>query len=438
MVLLDSLSYFSIEFFDLILLFILIHLLTNIRSKLFLIGILLLLIPLTLISMMNAFLGILAVILSIVLFCIYRWKRNDIRILISDLFGILLSVLIYWIIPFFTSNLARFIFSLKMDALNNHGALVVVVVVITMNWLFFLGITIIIQRKILRQSFSLEENKIFTMQLAILVIIVTLFSEVLREMQALGIFSLIMLGFLIAQFSLTIYFTYLSIKKNQEKRELENLKEKMEMMNSYTSDIERNYQELRKFRHDYKNLLIGLNASQEMNEINRGYLAEMLDYSHQMIDNNVMRFSEIGNIQVQSFKSLMVTKLLQAEQENITVHFECLKPISNFNLEEVKLVRIVGILMDNAIEAAKESSDKILNVLVIANIDMIEISIENSYKGKLPSLGLMNKKGFSSKGPDRGLGLNNLNEILSTTKQADITHYAADQLFISTLNIKKV
>ena len=68
MVLLDSLSYFSIEFFDLILLFILIHLLTNIRSKLFLIGILLLLIPLTLISMMSAFLGILAVILSIVLF----------------------------------------------------------------------------------------------------------------------------------------------------------------------------------------------------------------------------------------------------------------------------------------------------------------------------------------------------------------------------------
>ena len=124
-------------------------------------------------------------------------------------------------------------------------------------------------------------------------------------------------------------------------------------MNSYTSDIERNYQELRKFRHDYKNLLIGLNASQEMNEINRGYFTEMLDYSHQMIDNNVMRFSEIGNIQVQSFKSLMVTKLLQAEQENITVHFECPKPISNFNLEEVKLVRIVGILMDNAIEAAK-------------------------------------------------------------------------------------
>lgn len=436
MVLLDSFSYFLTELFDLLLLFILIHILTNIRSKLFLTGILLLLIPFTLISMIDALLGVLIVMFSIILFFFHKRKRNDAYIVFNDLFGILLSVLIYWTIPFLTSNLAKLLFSLKMDVLNNKGA-IVIVVVIAMNWIFSLGIATIIKRKILNQSFSLEENKIFTMQLAILVIIVILFSEILRVMQALGVFSVIMLGFLVTQFSFTIYFTYLSVKKNQEKKELENLKEKMEMMNIYTNDVERNYQELRKFRHDYKNLLIGLNASQEMNEINREYLAEMLDYSHQMIDNNVMRFSEIGNIQVQSVKSLIVTKLLQAEQENVTVHFECLNPISDFNLEEVKLVRMVGILMDNAIEAAKESSDKILNVLLIGNIDMIEISIENSYKGKLPSFVLMHKKGFSSKGSDRGLGLNNLNEILSTTKQADITHYAIDRLFVSTLNIKK-
>ncbi|MFZ3633678.1 GHKL domain-containing protein [Enterococcus faecalis] len=436
MVLLDSFSYFLTELFDLLLLFILIHILTNIRSKLFLTGILLLLIPLTLISMVDALLGVIVVMLSIILFCFHKWKRNNAGIVFNDFFGILLSVLIYWTIPFLTSNLAKLIFSLKMDVSNNKGA-IVIVVVIAMNWIFSLEIATIIKRKILNHSFSLEENKIFTMQLAILVIIIILFSEILRVMQALGVFSLIMLGFLVTQFSLTIYFTYLSVKKNQEKKELENLKEKMEMMNIYTNDVERNYQELRKFRHDYKNLLIGLNASQGTNEINLEYLAEMLDYSHQMIDNNVMRFSEIGNIQVQSVKSLIVTKLLQAEQENVIVHFECLNPISDFNLEEVKLVRMVGILMDNAIEAAKESSDKTLNVLLIRNIDMIEISIENSYKGKLPSFVLMHKKGFSSKGSDRGIGLNNLNEILSTTKQADITHYAIDRLFVSTLNIKK-
>jgi two-component system sensor histidine kinase AgrC len=436
MVLLDSLSYFVLELFDLLLLLTLIYMLTNITSKFFLASILLLLIPLTLISMIDALVGVLVVMSLIILLRFHKWRRNDTDVVFNDLFGILLSVLIYWIIPFLTSNLAKILFSLKMNALNSQGALIVVAA-IALNWFFSIGLATIIRRRILNPSFSLEEKKIYTMQLTILVIIIILVSEILRKMQALGMFSLIMLGFLVAQFSLTMYFTYISIRKNKERAELENLKEKMEMMSVYTNDVERNYQELRKFRHDYKNLLIGLNASQKINEINHDYLDEILVYSRQMIDNNVMRFSGISNIEVQSFKSLMITKLLQAEQEKLIVHFECFKQISNFNLESVKLVRIVGILMDNAIEAAKESPDKKLNVLLIDNIDMIEICIENSYEGNLPSLVLMNKKGFSSKGANRGIGLNNLNEILSTIKQADITHHAIDQLFVSTLIIRK-
>lgn len=436
MVLLDSLSYFVLEFFDLLLLLTLIYMLTNITSKFFFASILLLLIPFTLISMIDALVGVLVVMSLIILFRFHNWRRNDVDIVFSDLFGILLSVLIYWIIPFLTSNLAKILFNLKMNSLNNQGALIVVAV-IALNWFFSIGLATIIRRRILNPSLSLEEKKIYTMQLTILVIIIILVSEILRKMHALGMFSLIMFGFLVAQFSLTMYFTYISIRKNEERAELENLKEKMEMMSVYTNDVERNYQELRKFRHDYKNLLIGLNASQKINEINHDYLDEILVYSRQMIDNNVMRFSGISNIEVQSFKSLMITKLLQAEQEKLIVHFECFKQISNFNLESVKLVRIVGILMDNAIEAAKESPDKILNVLLIDNIDMIEICIENSYEGNLPSLVLMNKKGFSSKGANRGIGLNNLNEILSTIKQADITHHAIDQLFVSTLIIRK-
>ncbi|MGQ4224310.1 GHKL domain-containing protein [Enterococcus mundtii] len=436
MVLLDSLSYFVLEFFDLLLLLTLIYMLTNITSKFFFASILLLLIPFTLISMIDALVGVLVVMSLIILFRFHNWRRNDVDIVFNDLFGILLSVLIYWIIPFLTSNLAKILFNLKMNSLNNQGALIVVAV-IALNWFFSIGLATIIRRRILNPSLSLEEKKIYTMQLTILVIIIILVSEILRKMHALGMFSLIMFGFLVAQFSLTMYFTYISIRKNEERAELENLKEKMEMMSVYTNDVERNYQELRKFRHDYKNLLIGLNASQKINEINHDYLDEILVYSRQMIDNNVMRFSGISNIEVQSFKSLMITKLLQAEQEKLIVHFECFKQISNFNLESVKLVRIVGILMDNAIEAAKESPDKILNVLLIDNIDMIEICIENSYEGNLPSLVLMNKKGFSSKGANRGIGLNNLNEILSTIKQADITHHAIDQLFVSTLIIRK-
>jgi len=81
--------------------------------------------------------------------------------------------------------------------------------------------------------------------------------------------------------------------------------------------------------------------------INQEYLDQMMVYSHQMIDTSVMRFSGISNLKIASIKSLMITKLLQAEQAGLTVNFECLKPINQTNIDEVKLIRIVGILFDN-------------------------------------------------------------------------------------------
>lgn len=308
---------------------------------------------------------------------------------------------------------------------------------VVLDWLISLILVILLKKKILSRSFSKDEKNIFTMQLAVFLTFVYLFGEILRKMEVLGVFRLIMVGFLVAQFSFTIFLTYLSIKKNQEKVELKNLKEQIEMMNAYTTDVEKNYQELRKFRHDYKNMLLGLKAGENESGLNQGYLDQMMAYSHQMIDTSVMRFSGISHLKIASIKSLMITKLLQAEQTGLTVNFECLIPIDVINMDEVKLIRILGILVDNAIEAASESQDKFLTILFIDSSDTIEISIENSYKGKLPSIAKMNKEGFSSKGKDRGLGLANVQDIQSTVKQTDVTYFADNGLFVSTITIKK-
>jgi sensor histidine kinase YesM len=184
-------------------------------------------------------------------------------------------------------------------------------------------------------------------------------------------------------------------------------------------------------------MLLGLKAGENESGLNQGYLDQMMAYSHQMIDTSVMRFSGISHLKIASIKSLMITKLLQAEQTGLTVNFECLIPIDVINMDEVKLIRILGILVDNAIEAASESQDKFLTILFIDSSDTIEISIENSYKGKLPSIAKMNKEGFSSKGKDRGLGLANVQDIQSTVKQTDVTYFADNGLFVSTITIKK-
>lgn len=78
-----------------------------------------------------------------------------------------------------------------------------------------------------------------------------------------------------------------------------------------------------------------------------------------------------------------------------------------------------------------------MNILFIDSTDSLEISIENSFLGKLPSLSEMKKVGFSKKGKNRGLGLSNAQDIITATKQADLVHYSNLGMFVSTLTIRK-
>lgn len=78
-----------------------------------------------------------------------------------------------------------------------------------------------------------------------------------------------------------------------------------------------------------------------------------------------------------------------------------------------------------------------MNILFIDSTDSLEISIENSFLGKLPSLSEMKKVGFSKKGKNRGLGLSNAQDIITATKQADLAHYSNLGMFVSTLTIRK-
>lgn len=356
MVFVDSFSYFFKELFDLLLFLFMIGLLTNIRKKSFYFFLLIFLFPLTLLSVTDALLTGIALI-SLIMILRFRSWRKEPEAKFTELLGLLLSLTIYCIVPLFSSIIVSRIFKLEFNVLNKRG-LPLVIILIGIDWILSIIIALIIKSKVMSRSISSEEAKIYCMQLGIFLTFVYLFGEVLRRMQILGIFQIVMMSFLITQFSVTMYFTYLTLKKNHEKTELSNLKEQMEMMRVYTADIERNYQELRKFRHDYKNMLLGLKAMSNESAIDEGYLNKMIDYSHQMIDNSVMRFSGLSNLNVDSVKSLMIAKLIHAEQSGIEVNFECLFPMANINMDEIKLIRILGILIDNAVEAAIESEEK--------------------------------------------------------------------------------
>ncbi len=141
-------------------------------------------------------------------------------------------------------------------------------------------------------------------------------------------------------------------------------------------------------------------------------------------------FSELSsNLDASTYKFLMslmpldhkVIKGILASKfsriKNCGVNFEVSigDGIEDLSIAPVDLSRMIGILLDNAIEAAVESERKHIVFIVTRNDNEIEILVKNTYFG-LPDLNDLYKNGYSTKGKNRGQGLGSFKKIVNRHK----------------------
>lgn len=102
-----------------------------------------------------------------------------------------------------------------------------------------------------------------------------------------------------------------------------------------------------------------------------------------------------------------------------------------------KVCKILGILMDNAIDACVDSDKKKLVVSVYTENEDLCVEIDNSYSGIVDKDGIK-KKGYTTKGKNHGYGLTILNRIVDETKELEFEQSIndKDKLFTSILKIK--
>lgn len=102
-----------------------------------------------------------------------------------------------------------------------------------------------------------------------------------------------------------------------------------------------------------------------------------------------------------------------------------------------KVCKILGILMDNAIDACVDSDKKKLVVSVYTENEDLCVEIDNSYSGIVDKDGIK-KKGYTTKGKNHGYGLTILNRIVDETEELNFEQSINDndKLFTSILKIK--
>lgn len=226
--------------------------------------------------------------------------------------------------------------------------------------------------------------------------------------------TLITIISLITYFSINLY-TMFTVSK------LETTSTNLEEAQLYNKTLEILQDNTRAFRHDFSNILqgmVGYIDSSDMEGLKKYYsqLVEDIQQSNNLttLSPNVVNNPAIYNV--------LASKYHKADSLGIKIHLEAFLDMNELHMKIYEFTRILGILMDNAIEASSECENKIINVTFRKDSrkNMQLLIIENTYKNKDVNTEKIYEKGYSTKQGNTGLGLWEIRQILKKNNNLNL------------------
>jgi len=219
---------------------------------------------------------------------------------------------------------------------------------------------------------------------------------------------------------ITLLMTVLiTIQITKDKNQLESEREQAKQLNVYTMELEEQYQAIRKNRHDYMNILTSMTEYTKKSDIQglQNYIEKEVLPAEKRVKFNEKQLNHLLNLQIMSVKGLIATKLIFAQVNDINVTVEIPEVIAKWNISNYDIVKILGILLDNAIEENEHCHNPEINVGIFPSESGWTIIVENSCRLEIEHPVQLRMEGFSTKGEGRGLGLSILDEIVAKNEQ---------------------
>lgn len=235
---------------------------------------------------------------------------------------------------------------------------------------------------------------------------------------------------------LSIGIITLVIKKELKTEQLQEINS--QMLN-YVTKYEKIITEQGKANHEFKNQLMVIKGYAKMNDSKK-----LIDYLDSITDDakkthSSYLISQLNNFPDGGIKGLLYYKLSTMEDMNISYDINVgngvKRKLSSLETNMYKnITKVLGVLLDNAIEASSKSKNKKVLIITKKSDDKIIFSIYNTYTGKID----LNKigTGYTTKGKGRGYGLRLVEDIISTNRSFGINRYLEDNYYVTDLTVK--
>lgn len=226
---------------------------------------------------------------------------------------------------------------------------------------------------------------------------------------------------------MNIIFLMLSLFNINAFFRLETNAQELEYQKFYNKALQSIINDLRRFKHNYSNILA----------VFGGYIKnkkwDQMDEYYSEICAEMGKVSFLDSLTSLNIKSAGVLGLIMTKYEyakELDVQF---RVVTDGEIDEVQMkisefCEVLGILLDNAIEAAKDSKEKKVEVFMKREDEALSFIVLNGIDEQVDAT-MIYENGYSTKGEGRGLGLGIVNSIVSKYKNVVLNTRAENSKF---------
>ena len=288
----------------------------------------------------------------------------------------------------------------------------------------------VISKNIKKINLSIKKNNkdwIYIILIMILMVLFITFNKYNMQSSLEYYISIVFVVFVVVSFVYVIY------NKFQKQAIEEKYNESMEYVLRYEKIIN----EQGKKNHEYNNQLMVIKGYINKPERLSEYLDEVIG-EHKTGQNYTVK--QLGFLPDGGVKGLLYHKLSKMEDNNIKYYLYVDqnlkdKDIENFDLKTYRdLTKLLGVFLDNAIDAALKSEEKEIEVELKDKDDCLLLTISNTYD-KNTDINKVGKSGFTTKGVGHGFGLSIVKDIAKTNSEIETFSSKESDKFIQTAMI---
>jgi len=235
--------------------------------------------------------------------------------------------------------------------------------------------------------------------------------------------------------SLLTYF-FISFYSLTRVTKLSQTTKSLESAEEYNKSLTILHDTVKGFKHDFDNIINTLGGYITTNDM------EGLKKYYSGLNTDCQKAKNLSTLNPRLINnpgiySLLSSKYHKADEKNIKINLEYFVNLDDFKIKTYEFSRILGILLDNAIEASSECDEKIINI-IFRNEEKNHrhiVIVENTYSNKDVDTEEIFKKGVSGKENHTGLGLWEIRQYIKKSNNLNLFTSKTNNFFKQQLEI---